>query len=465
MKLVLTLAVAALALTGTAPARADNIDQGLLQLQKGQTETPAQAIMRYLRQQKYRNVGVLRFEVKKGAAPATMAAGQLNSLMATRLENALIYVADLKDPIGVTRGASTVAATRDRAANYHTAAGRQGLFQHEYPLAWGAQSVKVDAFLTGRVEISEDFSQTKLVIQCFDKKDATLREVVPPITMKTDRALLRDMGQTFVITKRSLKLKAGDGIIDDEELNDEAILDARNDNKDPGNSDPDNKNPKQPPAGSNNITQIKEYLDFQILIDGEAAEITPHGDQGKIKMPTPDQKITIKLNAKVKMGVLLRVNGVNTLGEQKDERALTEYSWWILEPNKDYTIRGFYANDMVKAFRAAAKADVDVSELGDKQERWGKIEFDVFVDKGPGVTDDVPKVEVRERKIVSLRKAVPRGKDLETVRNQVVANLSKLANREVFILGGGGEAAKLNQTTFQGNFQVGSCSITYNLPE
>lgn len=444
-------------LVAQGPARADNIDQGLF--------GKAESLLKYLRDHKYKNVGVLRFEVKKGKSPATMAAGQLNSLMATRLENALIYVSDLTDPIGITRGASAVAAAKDRGANIHTPAGRQGLFKHDYPLAWGTQQVKVDAFVTGRVEISEDFTQTKIILQCFDKKDAKLQDIGQPIMVKTDRSILRDMGQTFVITKRSLNLKARDGVIDSEELDQEAVKDVQQDNKQPDNSDPTNKNPQQPPPGSNNLEQIKQYLDFQVLIDGNAAEITPHGDSGKIKMPTPDQKVTIKVNAKVRLGLLLRVNGMNTLSEQKDERPFDQYSWWILEPNKDYTIRGFYNSGAVKLFRVLAKADVDVSELGDNQERHGRIEFDVFVDKGQGVTDE-PNVQVKERKTVSLRRTAGTAPSLAAAKKTLVANLNKsTTKREVFIVGRDQQAAALETTTFEGNFHIGSCKIFYNLPE
>ena len=38
-------------------------------------------------------------------------------------------------------------------------------------------------------------------------------------------------------------------------------------------------------------------------------------------------------------------NGVNTLNEQRDEKAdLSAYNWWVLEPGTEHTIKGFYKN-------------------------------------------------------------------------------------------------------------------------
>ena len=37
---------------------------------------------------------------------------------------------------------------------------RAGLFDHSYPLAWGDDKVKPDAFLVGRVKLSEDMKTT-----------------------------------------------------------------------------------------------------------------------------------------------------------------------------------------------------------------------------------------------------------------------------------------------------------------
>src|SRR5262249_6470091 len=84
----------ALLLAGGSPARADNIDNAL--------RTRVLAIMKDLEAHGYKNVGVLKFQVKLGNTPPTLTAGKLNYVMATRLENALVMSDNAKAPIGLT---------------------------------------------------------------------------------------------------------------------------------------------------------------------------------------------------------------------------------------------------------------------------------------------------------------------------------------------------------------------------
>src|ERR1700722_733245 len=60
----------------------------------------------------YRNIGVLKFQVKKGTSPLTDNAGTLNLDLARRLELALILAKNnnVADPVGVIKNASAVAA-------------------------------------------------------------------------------------------------------------------------------------------------------------------------------------------------------------------------------------------------------------------------------------------------------------------------------------------------------------------
>ena len=52
----------------------------------------------------------------------------------------------------------------------------------------------------------------------------------------------------------------------------------------------------------------------------------------------------------------------------------------MLEPNKDYAIRGFYNKGKVFDFVAKADANVSVAELGENADRHGKFDFDIFVE-------------------------------------------------------------------------------------
>ena len=90
-------ALGGLALPGLA--RADALDTNLYK--------DAGKIADLLRARGYKSVGVLKFEVQRGGptGPITMNAGDLNSQMATRMENALILTTD-KAPLDVVRAAS-----------------------------------------------------------------------------------------------------------------------------------------------------------------------------------------------------------------------------------------------------------------------------------------------------------------------------------------------------------------------
>src|SRR3954466_6827164 len=66
-----------------------------------------------------RNVGVLKFRVKKGEQPVSDRVGTLNLDLAARLEIALVLATDIKAPVGIIHDASAVAA-RTPGANHLT---------------------------------------------------------------------------------------------------------------------------------------------------------------------------------------------------------------------------------------------------------------------------------------------------------------------------------------------------------
>src|SRR3982751_777973 len=120
--------VLAAPLLAPAPARADAIDDALRKI------TGAKEIPRDLQKHGYRTVGILRSQVQKGDAKPSFHVGYLNDLMATRLENALILVQPDEESklLGVTHGASEIAAKADPKASYLTPEGRAQLFARKY---------------------------------------------------------------------------------------------------------------------------------------------------------------------------------------------------------------------------------------------------------------------------------------------------------------------------------------------
>jgi hypothetical protein len=343
------------------PARADTIEECL---------PPRGAeVMEHLQKRGYKNVGVLHFRVEMPGARSPFGVGRLGSLMATRLENVLILANDDDRPVGITRAASERAATRDRKATYLTAEGRKKLFAQKYPLAWGDKEVTVDALLTGLVKMSPDLAKATVTIEEWlpgqDKANPLAKFEVP-----TNRLLLADLNRNFFLSKRSLNkgLKI-------EEPDPEAVASAAN------GGGPVSLDKGSPPAADDTFDGL---LDFRAYYGNE--EFKPGADN-KLPAPRDGQDVYFTVEArKERLGVVVLVNGVNTLGEEGVDRDPDQYSMWVLEPGKRYTIRGYYTMENAKNVAAQGKrksflrqfevlsdSASELVELGDPNKR-GKVE-------------------------------------------------------------------------------------------
>src|SRR5262249_54143119 len=149
--------------------------------------------IRYLKDHGYKTVGVLKFRVQVGDAPPSDGVGPLNLNLAGRLEVALVLADDLREPVGIIRGADAVAATLP-AANHLIRAGREALFRGQYRLAWGAQTVQADAFLTGVAKITPDLKRMTVAIIAFGKGRETL-DLVTQFETATDAPVMAEAGE------------------------------------------------------------------------------------------------------------------------------------------------------------------------------------------------------------------------------------------------------------------------------
>lgn len=437
------------------PARADAIDDELAKV------TGARKILKHLRDQGYRNVGVLRFSVQKGDAKPSFHAGYLNDLMATRLENALIVVQPLDEAklVGITRGATRVAVKEDPKSSYLSEAGRAKLFSQEYPLAWGVKSVKVDAFVTGKIQFSKDMKTTHVVIETFSAKDPANVVKIAELTPSTDRATLRDIGASFVVTKRSMFLFAAKGLIPEATVDGEV--------------------PSIVAAAGDNLEKIKDYLEIEILTDwkiagpkvvGTTLPIESDGaGNGKIDGPAPGKTIAIRMKAKAQIGVLLRVNGLNTLNEERYEKSSPyEYSWWVLEPGRDYYVRGFAKKDAkgkatLRDFVVKTPEEATPTEMGEDVARWGKIEFEIFADM-PALGLE-PRVKLVKEKTDFLRREHPPVDTFEKAKELISMARSETVSTERNLILPGLEAKDitLESTEFNGT-NVARLEIRYYYP-
>ena len=290
-------------------------------------------MLEYLHRHKYDNVGVLKFEVKDGQGAPSLHAGLLNTKIADELETALVESLGDDYPMGVLHNATAAAFARDQCASYGTAADRRKLFDHDYPLAWGDSKVKAAAFLTGRVALGAtkggkgDPKKTLVEVKAFDRSGDFVK--VWDYEVRTDRVLLADSGKGFKLSRAPLGGKSI-GVAPAEEADVRAL------------------------EGGDHADGYPVSL--QILYGGIGQ--TMHEDSGPGKLncyrvapPAMGDEVSflVKNEGNKKIGVVLCVNGLNTLHEEP-EGCPADMHKWVLEKGKDILIEGFYSEDC-KTFR------------------------------------------------------------------------------------------------------------------
>jgi hypothetical protein len=327
-------------------------------------ELPAQAgrVLKYLKEQGYRNVGVLKFRVKKGNEPEKFNAGPLNVAMATRLENALLIKNDKTQPIGIIHDAPRVAWSHKERASYMTPDGCEKLFKYKYPLAWGDAKVEADAFVTGLVQISPNKRTTTVRIEAMDRKSKKLR-LITSFPVRTDRMILTDLCQSFVLNSRRMRTMGP------KEQDDEAV----------GNSaDRDQQ------QGKNQAGDRDRDVELEVVYDGGVIPIQKSEGFEVVQEPAEGQKVVFRLknNSDERRAVVLAVNGENTLYKEPlpDNTAAGGCTKWILEPRKSYQLVGFYleGDKSVEPFRVLSEQESDAEEEQNPHPYLGAILLTVF---------------------------------------------------------------------------------------
>jgi hypothetical protein len=338
------LALAA-ALAVPAPARAGALERELL--------NQAPDILNYLRTKGYEKVGVLKFRVGKDGQ-VTDNAGPLNLNFASRLETALLLKYDMKEDSRLTliHDASATAA-KLKGANHLTTEGRQRLLAGKYRALWGKQAeVSADAFLTGRIDFSEDL-RTLTVAVCAFGRDCQVQKVVVFHAASGVNTLF-EVGESFNL--RSFLTKKG--TFEEVQLDDAAAGEAKKEDK--GKAD-------QPPLDSKLVGLEIHYVD---RATGNDLVVPPQGAPGQLLLAEPtegqDVYFVLKRNdpdPKARYGVVLMVNGVNTLFEERLPPQLC--TKWILEPGSPpITVRGFQtSNNKASPFVIRSPAESKANEV------------------------------------------------------------------------------------------------------
>ncbi len=364
-----------------APGRAqESLERGLLR--------QAPRLIKYFKEQGYKNVGVLKFLVAREGESFTDNVGTLNLLVARRLELALILANDPRAPIGITANASEVARTI-AGASHLSKEGRQKLFQAQYPLAWGKETVQPDAFITGTAQIGKDLRKLTMTLYSFDRASGKLQPVGDDFHVENAPDRMTEMGESFVLR----------GVFDDGQVElaqtkvfDEAVKVHEQQTKHPA-------------------LLAQAPVTLEVTYDGRKVAVEFRGGKAYLPEPREGQSVELALRrdgGKERYGVVLKVNGENTLDRQR----LPDLSCrkWVLEPGGGpWAIRGYQHGDKVlERFRVASVAESRQREVNYGHD-VGTITLTVF----------------REQK----RKPRPQFEDEQQQYQTVVTKLTELPKR------------------------------------
>ena len=322
-----------------AVSQADRIDEALIR--------QAPAITKYLAEKKCKNVGVLSFRLQKGSKLPEFRGGLVVDNMAERVQHALIVAANPEaPPIGIVDHASAIAAKKFQHASYRTAADRKQLFSVRYPLMWGSPPAQVfpDVFLTGKVSVASDLRSSTVTIEAFDRGNPGKISPVTQFSVKTDRYVLADLGQGYSVVKTRLaSYHRGMPLARDIIESDSSAADGKTEPKVEDGTVCEVLQPN-PPAD-------KPFpISWTVYYDGVAQEPAADPDEpGNRNFLIPDPKEGVKVtfgvtnNEATTLGLVLTVNGVSTLYEQRGEA--DQMLPWVLEPGKEFMIKGFHQED------------------------------------------------------------------------------------------------------------------------
>ncbi len=376
-----------------------------------QAQMIAQApkILDYLRGKGYKTVGVLKFRVKKGADPISDSVGALNSLMADRLEIALIMKDSLQasDQIGIIHKASDEAAKLP-GATHLTPEGRKTLFEGKYKLAWGDQAATPDVFITGLVQITPDLHEMSINLLAFGRDGGALEKVIPPFQAPVDAASLSELGESFV-------LRGGfDG--GNVKLTETAAVETAYKIKAKEASFP--------------LSDRSAPVTLEIYYDGKLAPIDYKSGQAKVAEPNERQQIAFRIRRNSADGrryaVVLKVNGENTLFREKDRDL--ECKKWILEKDvQKLDVIGFQLDKKQTAlFKVLSRHESQKSEMYYGND-VGLISLTVFVEQtGMPPAGDIGDDEADM--VAVKRGGFPEGTagDLGTLRSKLALSANEL---------------------------------------
>ncbi|MCR9199141.1 MAG: hypothetical protein NXI04_10880 [Planctomycetaceae bacterium] len=421
------LAVCAVSFLSAASAQSnDTIPRAL------QKQIPA--IIDYLNEHDCRTVGVLKFRIKKGNDKLSDSVGPLNSLIADRLEVGLILANpfDEQRQLNIIKDASTQVG-RIGDATHLTQAGRNAFFDKSFDLSWGKQRSKADAFLTGIVQVHPDGRNVSIGVLAFRRGADGLQRACDVVQAKLDASTLGELGESFVLRG------AFDGGTFDG---------SSSDDRDPEtvHKEQTKQREKREQTAVEEAVKVKTKdsrfplndsaapLKLEILYDGQPVAIETRDGRAFVQEPQQGQKVELAIvrssNTSGRLGVVLKVNGENTLYRQTVSDL--ECAKWILSPEHVRTVVRGYQIDGTNEMESFAVLSQEASaqRAMDYGRHVGQIQVTVFKEEDLKLADDLPPVipdEDEEDLVAMLRGIQPRKtpQNLSALKHQL-----RLAGKE-----------------------------------
>jgi hypothetical protein len=386
MKRILCLALLGGLLAG-ASALAAEPAEGLPSLDE-QMEAAATRVLAFLANDKTLpekpNVGVLKFLVRKGKGPASDNAGPLNARLAERLEVALVLALKTESIRLLDNPGETLVKAKNKAANHLTEEGRRKFFNTRFKPAWGSdETVAADAFLTGEVRF-ERYDSALLLVQAFTAKDPRLVEV-GRFPFRPSTEILSEAGVSFAvprgISQSDLRKKFASIIQKPQE-----VLD-------------------------------KSPIKLEVLYNGKP--VVPD-ENGNVKEPEPGTHVSFRITHRnlddQTYGVVLKINGQNTVFPNEQEPADLHCCKWILGPKQSYTISAFQkSEDDARQFTVAPLTPRERDEVRYDQ-HLGTFALTIFRTSPGDRTEEAAKPKEQE----IIQKAISRG-SLSAARGDLAA--------------------------------------------
>ncbi len=347
---------------GAGAARADAIDDAIVE------QMPA--IVKALKSNEYKTVGVLPFRFSRSGQHPSFHVGSINKSLADRLEMALqMEAADevrrffgvaagpgsdvfllakpnpkvktamkkaqtlrvINNPEGLVKMAlerSQLKPANGRSVNFWDSADdRLALFAAK--LQGSGTDPMLDSLVTGEIVLSEDSRTAAIKLVVFDAKFPKEMKPLHQFEMKVERMLLAECGQSFVVSRKE------DGTKDatDSALKSNTNAGAR------ALDDPVLASPENP-------VQLKIYYNGNLHSPKPAAK--DDACQYMVSEIKEGTQLTFKLKntSGARVGVVLAINGENTLFQQSlEEISPAQCTKWILDPDEEQEIKGFYFGD------------------------------------------------------------------------------------------------------------------------